>query len=540
MRIEQTSKENNRKKGKKKYRIQYIAMLIVLLSLSLLLYMPQGWTASVAETEKSTGEESIKLTKPKNDQERLKKLEKDVENMSNDIHKGIREGYYRNNEAINNLTNFIGIIATIFGIIIALAGLFVGYESIRSRQRREEAIKTLEEAKSYVENKIKDFNKAIRERLKEVDKLVQISLDQLAQDTKQAAKRVEEESARKVKEIEEKSIATEEKEKIDLLEKRIKFFEEIGMPDDPKLLFAKAMMCKEKKMLSESVGLLRRAIELDKDYKEAYWQIGWLQDELDRPEESIEAYKQIIRINPKDSDAYYNIAIILETLNKNQEALEYINEAIKIEPKSAYYRTKARAFEKLEKYAEALENTELAIQLDPNAHSAYCLKGRVLAKRGDGEGSLEAYKKANEILTQEVGKTDASEGIGFEYFELHLILDKYQEAAEQIPQLRGKISGRRYLYIFDFLIACLLFLQTNIEDGFKQIFIILDKFEKDPLETRILWIFEDINHILESKLENNIYQACIAIEKLLLKEISVRDCKEEIQKSFNKELEKEG
>ena len=65
----------------------------------------------------------------------------------------------RSGQETSRLITFVGIIATIFGVTIALAGGFIGYEGIRARRKSKEAIDTLDKAKSFVEaevTKLKD------------------------------------------------------------------------------------------------------------------------------------------------------------------------------------------------------------------------------------------------------------------------------------------------------------------------------------------------------------------------------------------------
>ena len=50
------------------------------------------------------------------------------------------------------------------------------------------------------------------------------------------------------------------------------------MPDDPKVLYSKAMMCKEKGMNEEAVELLRRVVRLEPQNSNAYFQIAYLEE----------------------------------------------------------------------------------------------------------------------------------------------------------------------------------------------------------------------------------------------------------------------
>jgi len=585
----------------------WIGRLYLFLLLMAFFYILNGSSFCVASTAKlRNATRNIKEMNPVTElrdstiyQEEIKEIKKDIELLREDLYQDIAEGYNRSREAIDRLINFIGVIATIFGIIIALGGIFIGFEGVRSWKRREEAIRTLEDAKSYVEGRVGEFDKIIAGKIKAINRkfeeFARISLEQLSKDT--------EEAARKVKEIEEKGITTEAEKKIELLEKRIKFFEEIGMPDDPRLLYSKAMVLKEKEMLKEGLELLERSVQFDPQYKTAYWQIGWIQHELGNHEKAVEAYDKASELDPKDASAYNNKGVALNKLNKKEEALECYNKAIGVDPKDTlYYTNKAKVLVDLGRREEAVENYDKAIELNPKEPS-YCInkakiledlgrkeealecynkaielnpkkpsyyinkahileelkgykeslaiiekaievnprssylcarRGRILGKMGKIKEAVECYKEASEIEKGKIDKSDANEVDWLNYFEELLILGNYMGATDIKSKMKNKITRPDYLHICDFLSACSSFLQDKKADGIKQIFQIVENLEKNPLEKATTWEFEDINLFLRSNLHKDIYESCIAVEKVLLKEISASECKAKIQRMKSK------
>lgn len=98
----------------------------------------------------------------------------------------------QNIEIANALIKYIGAIATIFGIILAIAGLFIGFEGIRSRQRREEAIKTLENAKIYVDETVSEYREKMKIKTDEVELLaketIKLAREQLNRDIEDVSK----------------------------------------------------------------------------------------------------------------------------------------------------------------------------------------------------------------------------------------------------------------------------------------------------------------------------------------------------------------
>jgi len=53
---------------------------------------------------------------------------------------------------------------------------------------------------------------------------------------------------------------------------------------------------------------------------------------LNKSDEAIKAYEKAIEINPNDSDAWYNKGVALDNLNKSDEAIKAYEKAIEINP----------------------------------------------------------------------------------------------------------------------------------------------------------------------------------------------------------------
>lgn len=85
-------------------------------------------------------------------QEKIEKMGYDNQNIQKQ-YDNLTIQYQQTNDRLNNYLTFTGIVASIFGLLIALAGIYIGFESLRSQNRRKDAIKTLEDAKDYVNEK---------------------------------------------------------------------------------------------------------------------------------------------------------------------------------------------------------------------------------------------------------------------------------------------------------------------------------------------------------------------------------------------------
>jgi|GEM_PF-2182520 len=528
--------------------------------------------------------------------ERLSRVEGDIEKLRNDLYITSIEAANRSGQATSRLITFVGIIATIFGIIIALAGLFVGYEGMRARRKGREAMETLEGAKLLIDAEVQK----LREKSKEVEKLIEVNLDQLKQDTETAAKKIEETSSKKIEELEAIDLTLEREGKIESLEKRIKFFEEIGMPDDPKLLYSKAMMLKEKGMKEESIELLRKVVILEPENWDAFFYIGYLEHDLKNYKESLEAYKTVIRLDPLNSGAYNNMGVTYKALGDNEKALEYYSKAIEIKPKVAHhysnkltvlkelekwdealecvqkllelepsgknYKMQAEILEKLDRGEEALESINKSLELEPNDENRYKIKLRILEKLGQEIGLEETlrkmvglwptdrhkrfllarflnrkgrldeahdeYQTALNILTKLIDKDKCvdNDSLMLEYVELSIVAGFVDDAEAFLEKIHDKIKSDVYLCLRSFLKICLLSLRGKQDKAFKDVIAMKEMCQGLKKEEAITWNFDDINPLLEKSLSDKEYRVCLAIERLLKRELTPEEYAKTMEK----------
>lgn len=451
-------------------------------------------------------------------QDKIDKLQEELDKAKNDLHQGNIDAFNRSSDAANRLINWVGIIATIYGIIIAIASLFIGYVSIRNQRRSEEALKTLEGAKSYVDQKISEFDDIIKRKNEEINKklndFIQLSLEQLTQDTQEAVK--------KVKEIEEKGITTEASKKIELLERKIKIFDDLGMPDDPKVLYSKAMVYKGKKELHEALELLHKATHHDPKYANAYFQIGHIQGLLNEVDKSIAAYDKAIEYDPKDAASWNNKGVAFDKMGKKQEALDCYNKAIEINPtKALYHNNKIIFLEKNENNVdELIKSYDALIKIEPDNMDYYLKAGRLLNNFGRSQDSAKYYKGYLDNYSKKITLPEADESDHLCYYEALIINKDYTEADTFKTKMDSIIKSDNRQVTYTLLKSYALFLQGQEEHALLQLKTVLELIGKSSY-TKLIWNFEDINPYLRTKLDENKYQLCLTMQKAAKKEVPI-------------------
>jgi len=308
--------------------------------------------------------------------QKLLTLEKELVNHQDALLNQTINTYQQTNDRINNYLTFTGIIATIFGLIIALGGFLIGFESIKSQRKTDQAIKTLEEAKNYVKNKKSEFDNIITNKISELEEeyknILKLSKERLVDDVNFETKKVKDIAQKKSQEIEEYSVDEKTDKTLELLQKRIAFFENIGIPDDPDILLSKAKLLSNKEMHLEAIELLEKLVKLKPDNSGALWNLGWEYAKILKHNESIDAYKRCIELDPKNSSAINNLGFELENTNQLYDALQKYNKSIELNSsKKLYYNNKARVLILLNSNDEVLNTYKDLLKLDEKDTNIY-------------------------------------------------------------------------------------------------------------------------------------------------------------------------
>lgn len=150
----------------------------------------------------------------------------------------------------------------------------------------------------------------------------------------------------------------------------------------------------------KAIEMLKRAVELNPDLGEAYFQLGIAHSLVEtrdasvveeqitptplpgdpKPKEkeraktesekafekAVEAYKKHLETNDKDDVAYFNLGRAYNKLNKDEDAAKALKEAAKLKPEDTEYQTELGGIlVKLAQYREAISPLKKALEIDP-------------------------------------------------------------------------------------------------------------------------------------------------------------------------------
>lgn len=327
---------------------------------------------------------------------KIEALTEELKDTKKELYDRTIVSYQQTNDRLNNYITFTGVIATIFGVIIGFGSIWVGIESLKSSRKRDEAIKILEEAKKYVEEKKSEFEVAMRQKLEDIEidykKIIDINKQRLIADIDNQAANFKELTERKKIEIEGFSIEEKNDKAIESLQKRIELFESIGMPDDPKILLSKAKLLREKVMPNEAIELLTKVIEKEPENWDAFWELGWCYAKIGEKEKAVENYRQSISLKD-NAHSHNNIGVILKA--SPYDALMEFEKAMQLDPTNKVFASnKALTLIQLNSIQPAIETYKSIIELDKSDLTSYSKLIQLLKKKGKNDEAIECYDQA--------------------------------------------------------------------------------------------------------------------------------------------------
>lgn len=417
--------------------------------------------------------------------EKIEQIKYENQNLQNNYN-NLTLQYQQTNDRLNNYLTFTAIVASIFGVLIALAGIYIGFESLRSQNRRKDAIKTLEDAKNYVNDKKTEFDTLIVDKKEllqsEYDKITQIIKDKLLSDIEIETSKVRLIAEKKTEEIQNLSVEEQTNKTIELLEKRLEFFENIGIPDDPEILFSKSKILREKKMHKEAILLLEKLVEKVPLHKEAYWYLGYEYAELVDNDNSIKNYKKQLELNPTDSSAFNNIALRYKAKGNLLASLENLTKAIEnSSKKELYYTNRIDVLKKLNSNERAIDDYVQLILINPDKAEYYNEIITLLRKENRNNDVIDFFDKAINHFKEK--EPDASNSFSFSKATYLGENGKEQEAIEILQKLidaNYKIESC-YINIAD--------LKNKIGETDEAINILTNGISNNPLSS-VLYIYK--------------------------------------------------
>ncbi|MES1180724.1 MAG: tetratricopeptide repeat protein, partial [Verrucomicrobiota bacterium] len=147
----------------------------------------------------------------------------------------------------------------------------------------------------------------------------------------------------------------------------------------------------------------REAARLAPQNFQARYNLGFLLDDLGRPEEALVEHREAVRLNPKNPFLHEGLGIVLAELNQFDEAMREFTEAARLDPKFAWpHFQMGKVLLKQGRDIEAAQKFGQALQMDPDNFQTLAYVAGVLAANEhpqgrDGELALALAARANNL-----------------------------------------------------------------------------------------------------------------------------------------------
>jgi superkiller protein 3 len=117
--------------------------------------------------------------------------------------------------------------------------------------------------------------------------------------------------------------------------------------------------------------------------------------------EAVVFLKKAIELNPEFSEAYYNLGISYERLGKHKDAIKILRKTIELSPDdpNAYYALGYAYYQK-KKYKKAIDAFEHTVSLQPNNAFAFKKLGSAYLKVGKKEKADEQHQVLEKLDRQ--------------------------------------------------------------------------------------------------------------------------------------------
>jgi tetratricopeptide (TPR) repeat protein len=165
----------------------------------------------------------------------------------------------------------------------------------------------------------------------------------------------------------------------------------------------------------KAVTYFEKAVEIDPNYAEAWYQAGFCYGMLGRHTDALRASKQAAKLRPDWAETYVNIGASSFALKEYKDAVEAYRQATKLDPDNANTQyALGLSFNKLNRTDEEILAFKRALALKPDFANAYELLGSAYFKQKRYAESVTAFEQLKTYKPD--GKTYNYLGEG--YFEL--------------------------------------------------------------------------------------------------------------------------
>lgn len=208
-------------------------------------------------------------------------------------------------------------------------------------------------------------------------------------------------------------------------------------------LFAEAYNERDSK---KQIELYTKLINLDPNLAAAYFNRGYVYDEIGEYGKALDDINKSIGLNSNDADAYCIRGIIYKHLGDDHSALKNYNKAIELDSKHVdAYCNRGYIYDDIGEYEKALYDLNMAIELDPNHATSFNNRATVFLHKHKIEQAMADIQKAIE-LEENADQYDTRGCIYWEKKEYESAIRDFTKAIELNPKEKEFYENRARAY----------------------------------------------------------------------------------------------
>ncbi|MFN7618350.1 MAG: tetratricopeptide repeat protein [Pseudanabaena sp.] len=151
----------------------------------------------------------------------------------------------------------------------------------------------------------------------------------------------------------------------------------------------------QKDKLPDAILSFQRAISLNPEHADAYYNLGISFSNIGDLEQAIVNFQTTIALNPNHANALYNLGLTYSRQGKLAEAIAYLSQALTLTPEDIEtHLALGNIFFEQNKFSEALKCYQSALEIDPNSSSALCSIGATLGEQGKYQEAITTLHEA--------------------------------------------------------------------------------------------------------------------------------------------------
>ncbi len=205
---------------------------------------------------------------------------------------------------------------------------------------------------------------------------------------------------------------------------------------DPKYQYNLGLYYLNQSDVENAIKYFVKSLSLDTRFYLSWNALGLAHSMRGRLDEAVKAYQKCLEVNPQFTEAHNNLGTVYQEMKQLDKAETEFRAALAdltYQNRELPYFNLARLYVLQNRYDEALENVQKAIQIKPRLAMAYNLQGQIYEKLNNLDEAVPSYEAAVKIVPED---TLFNYNLAVAYFK-H---GEYSRSKELFLKIRGKIT----------------------------------------------------------------------------------------------------